>query len=99
MKQFMLELNNLEKAIATERDNQLMKMRQRLIKKKIEAERLKKEEQNDKRVQQVKKQIGQYLLAQIKLRRQQIEAAENAKKNKAEANAAGAKGGARPGTN
>ncbi len=44
MKQFMLELNNLEKAIATERDNQLMKMRQRLIKKKIEAERLKKEE-------------------------------------------------------
>lgn len=45
MKQFMLELDALEKAIAVERDNQLRKMRQRLIKKKIETERLKKEEQ------------------------------------------------------
>ena len=44
MKQFLLELSNLEKAIAIERDNQLTKMRQRLIKKRIEAERLKKEE-------------------------------------------------------
>ena len=62
MKQFMLELDALEKAIAVERDNQLRKMRQRLIKKKIETERLKKEEQQEIRVLAVKKQIGKYLL-------------------------------------
>jgi hypothetical protein len=55
MKQFMIDLNNLEKAIAMERDNQLTKMRARLIKKKIEAERLKKQEQQEKRVLEIKK--------------------------------------------
>ena len=50
MKQFMMELNNLEKAIAMERDSYMAKMRKRLIKKKIEAERLKKEEEQEKRV-------------------------------------------------
>lgn len=51
MKQFMLELDALEKAIALERDSQLVKMRARLIKKKIEAERLKKTEAEEVRVQ------------------------------------------------
>jgi hypothetical protein len=37
-------------------------MRQRLIKKKIEQERLKKDEEQEKRVQDLKKQIGKYLL-------------------------------------
>ncbi len=36
MQQFMRELDSLEKAIALERDNQLRKMRQRLIKRKID---------------------------------------------------------------
>ena len=65
MKQFMIELNNLEKAIAMERDSQLSKMRARIIKKKIEIERLKKVDMEDKRVLQIKKQIGVYLLNQI----------------------------------
>jgi len=41
-------------------------MRARLIKKKIETERFKKQEQQDVRVKEIKKQIGQYLLASIK---------------------------------
>lgn len=59
-------------------------MRKRLIKKKIEAERLKKEEEQEKRVQAVKKQIGSYLLAKIRMSRQQAEAEAIAKKQKAE---------------
>ncbi len=66
MKQFLRELDNLERAIAIERDSQLKKMRQRLIKKKIEQERLKKDEEQEKRVQDLKKQIGKYLLQAIK---------------------------------
>ena len=66
MRQFMLELNNLEKAIAIERDTQLKKMRQRLIKKKVEQERFKKEEEQQKRVDELKRQIGKYLLQAIK---------------------------------
>jgi hypothetical protein len=66
MRQFMLELNNLEKAIAIERDSQLKKMRQRLIKKKVEQERFKKEEEQQKRVDELKRQIGKYLLQAIK---------------------------------
>lgn len=62
----MRELDSLEKAIALERDNQLKKMRQRLIKKKIEKERFKKEEEQQKRVQDLKRQIGKYLLQAIK---------------------------------
>jgi hypothetical protein len=62
----MLELNNLEKAIAIERDTQLKKMRQRLIKKKVEQERFKKEEEQQKRVDELKRQIGKYLLQAIK---------------------------------
>jgi hypothetical protein len=65
MKQFMRELDNLEKAIAIERDTQLKKMRQRLIKKKVEQERLKKEEEQQKRVNDLKRQIGKYLLQAI----------------------------------
>lgn len=41
-------------------------MRQRLIKKKIEVQRLKKEEEQQKRVDLIKKQIGKFLLAHIK---------------------------------
>ena len=66
MRQFMRELDSLEKAIAIERDSQLKKMRQKLIKKKIEQERLKKEEESQKRVNDLKKQIGKYLLSAIK---------------------------------
>lgn len=80
MKQFMLELDALEKAIAVERDNQLRKMRQRLIKKKIETERLKKEEQQEIRVLAVKKQIGKYLLVSIKNARKRAEESKNIKK-------------------
>lgn len=65
MKQYLLELSNLEKAIAAERDEQMRKMRQRIVKKKIAAERLKKEEEQDKRVQMIKKQIGKFLLTSI----------------------------------
>lgn len=65
MKQYLLELSNLEKAIAAERDEQMRKMRQRIVKKKIAAERLKKEEDQDKRVQMIKKQIGKFLLTSI----------------------------------
>lgn len=79
MKQFMKELDALEKAIAIERDSQLTKMRAKLIKKKIEAERLKKDEINDRRVREIKKQIGQYLLASIKAARQRAEAANQLK--------------------
>ena len=43
IKQYELELSNLEKAIIEERDKQLTKMRQNLIKKKIERERVRKE--------------------------------------------------------
>ena len=80
MKQFMLELDALEKAIAVERDNQLRKMRQRLIKKKIETERLKKEEQQEIRVLAVKKQIGKYLLVSIQNARKRAEESKNIKK-------------------
>ena len=66
MKQFMRELDSLDKAIAMERDAQLKKMRQRLIKKKVEQERFKKEEEQQRRVQELKKQIGKYLLQAIK---------------------------------
>lgn len=84
MKQFMIELNNLEKAIAMERDSQLSKMRARIIKKKIEIERLKKVDMEDKRVLQIKKQIGVYLLNQIQQARQKAEAAKNAGKSSAQ---------------
>ena len=80
MKQFMLELDALEKAIAVERDNQLRKMRQRLIKKKIETERRKKEEQQEIRVLAVKKQIGKYLLVSIQNARKRAEESKNIKK-------------------
>ena len=66
MRQFMRELDSLEKAIAIERDAQLKKMRQKLIKKKVEQERFKKEEEQQKRVQELKRQIGKYLLQAIK---------------------------------
>jgi hypothetical protein len=36
-----------------------------MIRRKIEAESLKKEEEQDKRVQQLKKQIGRFLLTAI----------------------------------
>jgi hypothetical protein len=65
MKQFLKELSDLEKAIEQERDAQLRKMRQRLIKRKIEQERLKKEEQQQERVKELKKQIGKYLMGAI----------------------------------
>ncbi len=55
MRQFMRELDSLEKAIALERDTQLKKMRQRLIKKKIEQERYRKEEEQQRRMQDLKR--------------------------------------------
>ena len=45
----------LDTALAKERDRQLREMRQKMIKRKIETERLKKEEEQDKRVQQIKR--------------------------------------------
>lgn len=72
MKQFMRELDSLEKAIALERDSQLRKMRQRLIKRKIEQEKLKKDEAQAARVQALKKQIGKYLLQAIQQARTKI---------------------------
>jgi hypothetical protein len=41
-------------------------MRQRLIKKKVEQERFKKEEEQQNRVEDLKRQIGKYLLQAIK---------------------------------
>ncbi len=65
MRQYLLELSNLEKAIAAERDEQMRKMRQRIVKKKIAAERLKKEEEQEKRVAEVKRRLGKHLLNAI----------------------------------
>jgi hypothetical protein len=65
MKQYRKELEALDTALARERDRQLREMRQKMIRRKIEAERLKKEEEQDKRVQQLKKQIGRFLLTAI----------------------------------
>jgi hypothetical protein len=53
MKQYRKELEALDTALARERDRQLREMRQKMIRRKIEAERLKKEEEQDKRVQQI----------------------------------------------
>jgi hypothetical protein len=50
MAQFRRELEALDSVLARERDRQLRDMRQKMIKRKIEAERLKKEEEQDKRV-------------------------------------------------
>ncbi len=43
MKQFARELEQLDTALERERDRQLREMRQKLIKRKIEVERFKKE--------------------------------------------------------
>jgi hypothetical protein len=55
MKQYQKELEALDTALARECDRQLREMRQKMIRRKIESERLKKEEDQDKRVQQMKK--------------------------------------------
>ena len=65
MKQYQKELEALDTALARERDRQLREMRQKMIRRKIESERLKKEENQDKRIQQMKKQIGKFLLTAI----------------------------------
>ncbi len=98
MRQYLLEMSNLEKAIAAERDEQMRKMRQRIVKKKIAAERLKKEEEQENRVKLIKKQIGKFLLTAIQQARIKTQQEKKATLAKPEDRKGTASGGRRIGT-
>jgi hypothetical protein len=61
MKQYQQELDALERAIEKERDNQLAKMRQKLIKRKIERERIRKEEIYQEKSKEIKTDMTKVL--------------------------------------
>lgn len=61
MSQYTKELDALERAIAEEREKQLVKMKQKLIKKKIEVEKAKKEELLKDKMAQVKNKVRAHL--------------------------------------
>ena len=65
MKQYQEELDALERAIAKERDNQLTKMRQKLVKRRIEQERFRKEEQQQKQIADIKGNVKNTLKQMI----------------------------------
>eukprot|EP00347_Sterkiella_histriomuscorum_P005935 403354701 len=72
MKQYQKELDALERAIAMERDNQLQKMRQKLIKRKIERERLKKDEESKSKMDSLKTKLRAQIKNQIKSDRTEL---------------------------
>ena len=88
MKQYRKELEALDTALARERDRQLREMRQKMIRRKIETQRLKKEEEQDLRVQQLKKQIAKFLLAAIQHSRQKSSSPDKGKQGQVPAKGA-----------